>query len=79
MPSTEGTTIRRETVMNPFGEALSEIMEERGVSVGELAELIREASGAPEVTEGYIVALMTTQDGEEFTRLMNSFVRQSKN
>jgi hypothetical protein len=58
--------------MNPFGEVLLKLLEDRGMSVADLAERISQMPEAPEMGEDDLLAVMTAEPGEEFLRLMSA-------
>jgi hypothetical protein len=59
--------------MNPFGEVLLDLMEDRGLSVADLAERISQMPEGSELSEEELLDAMTAAPGEEFGRLVNAF------
>jgi hypothetical protein len=67
-----GKSIERRS-MNPFGVVLLELLEARGIPVAELVERISQSPGAPEISGDELLAIMTSEPGEEFRELMAAF------
>jgi hypothetical protein len=59
--------------LNPFGAALLQLLEARGMSLEDLAEIISARPEAPEISGEDITRIMTSEPGEEFMSLMNAF------
>ena len=64
--------------MNPFGEVLLDLMEDRGLSVADLAERISQMPEGSEMSEEELLDMMMAAPmaaalGEGFRRLVNAF------
>ena len=63
--------------MNPFGEVLLKLMEDRGLSVADLAERISQMPEGSEMSEEELLDMMMAAPmaalGEGFRRLVNAF------
>ena len=58
--------------LNHFGEFLLELLEERGLTVADLARIISARPEAPKITEEDMLRIMSAE-GEEFGELMAAF------
>jgi hypothetical protein len=59
--------------MNPFGEVLLDLMEDRGLSMADLAERISQMPEGSELSEEELLDAMMAAPGEEVGRLVNAF------
>lgn len=59
--------------LTPFGQVLMGLLDARGMTAADLAEMISAKPEAPEMIKEDILAVMTAEPGEEIMRLMHAF------